>query len=84
MSQPRSSIDPLSPPTVSEEEMIRRVEEYCAQDAPPTPRESLREFFRDPFSKDDDHYRPNPLWVSVTIFFLISCATFLYFSFRSF
>ena len=63
-------------------QMLAYVEEYCRVDAPPTPLRSMIEFFRDPFSRTD-HYRPNPVWVSLAIFFLLGLGTFLYFSFWS-
>jgi hypothetical protein len=40
------------------------------------------ELFRDPFSTTD-RYHPNPVWVSLAIFFLLGLGTFLYFSFWS-
>jgi hypothetical protein len=82
MSQPSSSIDPFAPPELTANEMVAYVEEYCAADAPPTPFRSMIELFRDPFSRAE-RYRPNPLWVSLAIFFLLGLGTFLYFSFGS-
>jgi len=63
--------------------MLAYVEEYCVADAPPSPFRLLAEFFRDPFSRTD-RYRPNPVWVSLAIFFLLGLATLLYFSFWSY
>jgi hypothetical protein len=82
MSQPSSSIDPFAPPELTEEQMLTSVEEYCAADAPPTPLRLLVEFFGDPFSRTDS-YRPDPLWVSLAVFFMLGLGTFLYFSFSS-
>lgn len=85
MSQPPSSTDPLFVPTVSEEQMVGFLAEYCAQDAPPGPVQRLLDLLRDPFVQDeDDRYRLNPLWVSLAVFLLIALANFVYFSFRSF
>jgi len=91
MSQPRSSIDPV--PTVTEEEMTGYLEQYCAQDAPPTPLRRLLEWLRDPFESEqeretgdeiqEERYRPHPLLLSLACFMLVAIANFLYFTFRS-
>ena len=91
MSQPRSSIDPV--PNVTEEEMTGYLEQYCVQDAPPTPLQRLLEWLRDPFESEqereagdqvlEERYRPHPLLLSLACFVFVAIANFLYFTFRS-
>ena len=90
MSQPHSSIDPV--PKVTEEEMAGYLEQYCAQDAPPTPFRRLLERLRDPFEsaqereagdETPERYRPHPLLLTYGTFVLVAIANFLYFALRS-
>ncbi len=93
MSQPHSSTDLFAVPTVTEEEMLGFLEEYCEKDVPPSPVQRLLEWLRDPFESDQEleagnegqkeRYRLNPLCVSLGIFLLIAFANFIYFSFWS-
>ena len=90
MLHPRSSIDPV--PTVTEEEMVDYLEEYCAQDAPVTPFRRLLEWLSDPFESEQEReagddtperYRPHPLLLTFGIFVFVATANFAYFTLRS-